>query len=695
MAFLSTAELLDAYDVATTQARKYFEPFDEYERLSANKIRPDLPHQYPKVNDGTLAALLPENAKRVFQKLHTGHFTSLDRDETWLIELINILWNRVIVPGAQTDADFYTKFWNLYYRSQQHGAAAAFAYFTTKDNYTGADFSVDYIRDILPEPGKVSHQASNYNWRNSYHTKLDLQNIIEYCTKEEARAKKGKRDSYANWDVPLLKAFVNAGPDGKAQQDKNLTEREKQLAASHFKLATCFHRGSDAPFYTIIPSMQGKLARTRKNENPTGDTPITLMYYTQDLQNPYGKGMVEMAGSNQNVMDYFTQADVLATQKGMDPPLKIKGAADSATGLVLSSLVNAPSAKWRVGNADVEVVNETSSVYTFLQNRMGMYKGNLMNLLGQFDTSVGAAAGNPSFSKTDAGVNTLNARGTVNDNFFASAGAQAFRQLAKTMMNIHMANMQGNEVFTLLEDEVQRLQKGGWELMGSTKALLEYDNLRGKFDFEVDDPRQIDDPETQGLLDGIKLLTENATAIPTIEAAGTVKVDLGEMYQQYFAKLQLSNLDKIFVPIDTQDATDNQTPTVGPDGQPLPQPQEDQAQPSASDMQMQPKPPTVSIAFKDLPPAGKIQAAADYGIQLTPQDVSIGQPLQAAPTPDQQVSSQSATEDPIALQQELEQTMQQYGIDQEQAMLVMGARRHGESEEDIASYLAQQGASNG
>jgi len=38
------------------------------------------------------------------------------------------------------------------------------------------------------------------------------------------------------------------------------------------------------------------------------------------------------------------------------------------------------------------------------------------------------------------------------------------------------------------------------------------------------------------------------------------------------------------------------------------------------------KPPTVSISFKDLPPAGKIQAAAFYGIELAPED--LGQQVQ-------------------------------------------------------------------
>ena len=39
------------------------------------------------------------------------------------------------------------------------------------------------------------------------------------------------------------------------------------------------------------------------------------------------------------------------------------------------------------------------------------------------------------------------------------------------------------------------------------------------------------------------------------------------------------------------------------------------------------KPPTVSIAFKDLPAAGQIQAAAMYGIELTADDI-IGQQAQ-------------------------------------------------------------------
>lgn len=559
--YLEDNELKDAYDTASVVAQKYFEPFDEYERLASNRIRKDIPKHFPRVNDGTLAAFLPEVAKRVFDELYTGRFTSLDRDEAWLIELINILWNRVIIPGAETDADFYTKMWNLHYRAEQHGAASAFQFFTESDNYTGADMTVDYIRDIYLEPYKKSDLASRYIWRLAYFSKLDLKRIIANAEKEDGLAKSEKRSSNSQWDIKELKAFVNGGPSDKDAKNKNLSEREKQLASSQFVIPTVYHRDFDAPFISITPD--GKPLRRRKNENPTGDIPVTLLYHTQDLVNPYGRGLVEFAAPGQNVTDHMTQADVLATQKGIDPPIDIHGETE---GLVLRSLVNAPGKKWFTGQASVKPVDQNTSVYGHIQQRLGMYRGSVQNFLGAFDNSISADAGNAMFSRTPAGVARNEGRTNVNDNFFGKSGRTAYRRIARNMMNIHMANMQGEEIFDMLEDEIERLEKGGWKFNGGSKARLEYDKLRGKFDFETDDQRKASDPEKEGLLEGIKVLSDNnGVAVGYIERDGKFRVDLGEAYRQYFDKLKLSKSDKIIVPIDTveQAGTDQTTTDDG------------------------------------------------------------------------------------------------------------------------------------
>lgn len=727
--FLEVSDLYTNYLDTQMEALKFFEKFDEIERLSANGIRSDLPKHYPRVNDGTLAAMLLENAKRAFPNLFTGTFHSLDRHEAWLMELLGILWSRVIVPGARTDADFYTKFWNwVGYRPQQHGASAAFVFFRADADYTGADFSLDYIRDVMMEPGKVSTLSANYVWRNSYHTRLDIERIISYAEAEDAAAKKENRESYNTWQVGALKEFLNRGPSGKEQNQKNFTERQKQLTAEYYMFSTCFHRGSNAPFYSIIPSLNGRLARTRKNENPTGDVPVILSYHTQDLTNPYGKGLVEIAGPNQNVLDYFTQADVLATQKGVSPPVKIKGAGDAATGFVESSIVHGPDARWRLGNTDVQVVETTTSVYQGLNDRMARYKTNLLTQLGSFDTSTPASAGNPQFSRTSAGVDSLDARTNVNDNFFVNAGMIGFTQLATTMMNIHMANMHGKEVFTLLEDEVERLQRGGWNLGGNTLAFLEYDNLRGKFCFEVDDKTKLDPQETEGMATALKELTPDTVAV--IERDGDKKVDLGELWIEYLSRLLPNSIDKVIVPLDAENAAEGNPSPVDGQAQPTGTPGTAQGQTAPAQ-----KAPSESISFKDLVTAGAYDAAAamldqaqlpSNDIQAksiankaallptaqTPQNQPTPTPTQPAPagTPEEQgepSAMQTGTEEqaepaetpqpndsPAALKAEHQATMKQYGLDAQGAAIVMAARRHNVPEVQIEQYIQHAKGAN-
>lgn len=695
--YLEDNELEDAYDAAALHARKYFEPFDEYERLAANRIRGDLPKHYPRVNDGSLSSLLLETAKRVFPQLYTGKFTSLDRSEPWLLELINILWNRVIVPGAETDADFYTKFWNMHYRVEQHGAAAAFAFYSNREGcYRGADFSIDYIRDILLEPGKVSDLGSDYIWRRSYLSKLQLKRIIDRAEEEEALAKHQKRESFNTWVIPVLKELYDKGPSDKDTQDKNLSEREKSLSATHFKLATAYHRGVEAPFITIAPTIEGKVARRRPNEDPTGDIPIILMYHTQDLVNPYGKGIIEVAGANQNVLDHFTQSDVLATQKGMEPPVKIGG---DRAGLVMRSIVHGPNAMWKIGSAKVDVVDTNSSIYQYLGDRMGRYKSNLMNQVGSFDSTVSGTSGNPQFSKTDAGVNNLESRTDVNDNFFANSGRTGFKRLAKTLMNIHMANMHGSEVFDLLEDEIERLERGGWKFEGSTQANLDYEKLRGKFDFKPEDQRQSSDPEKEGLLEGIKLFAENETAIEQIEAGGKYKVDVGEAYRQYFGKLNLSQIDKIIIPQETTDGTTGDaiggTVEGTTDSEPADIPTTDAEAAAAT---TGPKPPSTSISFKDMPAAGKIQLAAQAGVTLTPEDfaapVDPNAPAVDQPAPGFTPEGPGADTgtgypdglDP-ALQEAAEEIIKHYDMDDQQAEIVVAALVAGVTPEEIIESI--------
>ncbi len=611
-------ELKQAYIDSELWSRQFSTRFPEYERLADNGLRSGIPKNHPLVNDGTLSSQLTETAMRRFQNLFTGKFEVRDV-APWFVVLVNILWKRVIVPGANNDADFYTKFWNLIYRSSKYGVSHWFGFFSARSDYTGSDFNTPYIADVKLESGKTSIASSNYVWVDFYFTKLDLRNIIADAKKEEAEAKKANRDSYSTWKTALLDEYLAAGPTGKASEDQNRTEREKESAqpAVLYKLAVCFHRGHEADFITVIPSMDYKVCRRRKNENPSGKVPVGPVYAINNLENPNGKGAVESAGSTQNILDEFARSDVLAAQISLEPPTQVKGVTSSANGYKEDSIVFGPRRKWRVGNADVSVVETNTSGYAQIAERFGRYRANLMNQLGSFDTTVPSNAGNPGFSKVPAGIQNLGARTNDIDNFFIKSYTAGFKELAECLMNIYLANMSDKEELEVTEDEAEELRRAGWDIGDARKIMLNYDAMKDiKVVFTPDTPNEADDKDKEGLKEAIDMVLTNPQAIPLMQQSG-MDFKLGEAYLQYLGKLKLDHPEKIMVPI----------------------------------QQMQPG-----------------------------QDGGQGEGTNVT-TP----------EDPQALQQELQQTVEQYGVDPQTAQQVMQARRNGMPEEDIATALSQAG----
>jgi hypothetical protein len=317
--YLSPSELSGAYIEAQQNARRSWLKYDEIERLMAGEVRTDLPANMPKVNDNTLAATIRKIPKRLFSRPMTGTVKAVDRNENWVGVLANIILTQRIIPNANTDASFLRKWKQALKNAKGYGSQPIYTFFTQHGTYTGADFSLPYVRNVYLEPGKISDLASDYIFMDSFYTKLQLKRLIDKATEDAKELAAGNIDeSDVVWDAKVLQAILDAGPNGKDSQNMTSSERaginrnEKGL----YKLTTCFNRGYKAPFYTFSPGMADQVAGTQYNTNPTGDLPIVYLYDEEDLINPYGKGLVESAGPTQNVLDNLTQTDVLSTQIG-------------------------------------------------------------------------------------------------------------------------------------------------------------------------------------------------------------------------------------------------------------------------------------------------------------------------------------------------------------------------------------------
>jgi hypothetical protein len=708
--YLEATDLKDSYYDAEKWTKDWQKPFNEYERLAGNKLSKSLGKNMPKVNDGSLAASLIETPMNVLPSMQTGKFSSLTNKNAWIGEIANIIWKQKIVPNANTQASFFDKEQIALYRALKYGAQPRYNFFVSNENYTGSDWSLPYIKNVKLEPGKYSVEDSDYLFLDIYFTKLQLRKLIDAqkggdsaksiakANKAETKlAKKQNRNpklqqvvTEGGWNLNSLQELVDMALTSKEIEEQNINERDKSVYSSGIKTTVCFQRGVGAPFYMFSKNLEPTdLLREWTNPDPTGDLPITMQYCFEDLESPYGKGRVELAGPTQNVLDYMTQAHVLATQLGLQPPKKLSGPIDTAN---LGSIVNAPDALWMLGGSQIDVVQPTSAVYTQFPANFGLYKSQLQALQGRTDatTFISAESGSPGVSKTAQGVQAQQAQTNSQDNYLRNKADSASAKMATKMMNVHMAQMQGADILTVAEDDATRLLDAGYfddnpqtEEPKMNEIPIQYDDLKDTFNFEYDPRPESDEDEKNRWLELIDIISSNPNLLPALQAEGW-NFDLGEALKHVITSSGIGDLDKVLVKVSSDQGTQSTQAATQVDaaGQPAPT----QTPPTPATPASTSLPVKASVNYKDAPDDIKRQMEAADGFtpsqQVAPAAVDAnGQPTNAQT---QQFSPET-----------VKQAMDHYGVDENTANLMLSSAQAGYSEQQILDWLNGNGGQNG
>lgn len=696
MAYYKKTELKSLYTDSKTEAHIWRQSYPAFERLMDNDLMEGLDPNLPEVNDGSLSASLFKLPKRVYKPL-TGTVKATDRDEAWMGELANIVWQKEIIPNAITQAPFDRKWKDAIRKAAGYGSVPLITLSVYRNGKTYTDFIVGQPQDVTLEPGKVSDSDSDVEFWDIYLTNLQLENMIEQAKAEKKEAK-ADDDSYNKWDVPAMEKIYK----GDFKQERESLDSPRQLNQNGtvkpkgFKFCITVQRGVNAPYYMYHKETDSTV-REWSNPDPTGDTCIHFLYCYQDLINPYGIGIVKLAGGTQNVLDYMRQADVLATQLGLRPPINVQG---STTGLDLESLVYAQDAVWFTGSAIVKREELANEVYSQLPGRIQMYKTSLNQILPTGDTSATAAqSGDPTQSKTPAGVKLAAANLSIDDEDFKDNLYVTYKAVAKSMINTHFANMEGSDLMKLSDDERDILIKAGLQFPQnesgemSNQVELVWDDLRANFDFEVD-PEQDKVADDANKLEGLTKIAELISADPTLDAdlmSAGKKLNKGELFAEIISLT--SDNDKIISDIS---------------------PDEQQAQaenPPADPNAPQQKAPSESVTFKDAVAAGATDAAAamleqaglpgdDMRAQaVAPGTVPAGQQLPSPPVnPNDLTQSSNIQSDPShggvsqsEIQANVNAVMQQYGVDEQTALTALAAEHAGLPVEDVIAHMQQVG----
>jgi hypothetical protein len=572
MAFYEQDELKDLYTESKDEARVWREDYNEYERLADNGLIADIDEFEPETNDGSLSAALFKLPKRIVNSNLTGRAKALDADDAWITELANMQWENNIIKNANSQAPFHRKWKDAVRKAAIYGGQPIITLFVTNGNYTGADFIVPQAQDVVLEAGKVSDYDSDVIFWDVYYSRKQIRDMIE-------QAKAEGKDGFNKWDVKALESILSSDMEEERESDdEHEAKRNKSVKKGGIKFCIVFQRGVDAPFYMYHHSTD-QVVREWNNPDPTGDIPVHYLYCYQDFINPYGIGIVKLAGGTQNVLDYMRRADVLATQLGIRPPKLVEGNADD---IDEDSLVYAQDANWYVGNAKVTRMEMANGVYTQLPNRIQMYQSSLNKLLPMGDTSISATAGDPLQSKTPAGVKMAEANLSIDDDDFKDNLYMTYEAVAKSMINTHFANMQGTDLMKLNDEERDILAKAGLEFPEDAEGeptnelQVIWDEARATFDFEMDaeeDKTTNDEERLNALLKVVELRAADPTVEQSLMQSGK-KLNLGELFGSIIS-LTTDN-DKILEDISPEEMAMSEQAMMGMEGQadPTAQPME-------------------------------------------------------------------------------------------------------------------------
>lgn len=561
--------------------------------------------EYSELVDNTLASYLEKMPKNVIQKLPSFTLDSHNRSKAQDLVFEFIAKKILLRVGSSRGYTLLQKQWIEMRNAGTFGACAAYLPFERDyGEYTVGEIPI-YWGDLYPEAYASNINSANFNQFRTLKTEGDIKRIMAGLDDEEG----------GTWSKQGLQQVLDYGAGQHIGRDnQNLKAQMEGLPNHMFELfkyvdddwIVDWHYASQT-ILRVVPN----LSRRRR---------IVALYSDYDGSSIMGRSLIDMAYGVQQTLTSLLRNFVYVSDYNTDPAKTVKGVSLNEDTFNLTK-GNTMFLDEEDGSVELHPIDTTT-----LQNFPALY--NLMktvlltSLPSSSDSSISAGTGDPTYSKTQAGVNDQAQKADIENNYYRKNYEQYFEMVLENKLNIYIAEIraiaQKNDAVAMikLDEEYANLVREAAEdenfVNENNEVRLDLTDVKGvnvSVDFEStrqmakeEDLKRLNtfmtglfeaaksDPNTaKALRSVLPLLIEEMTKSSNLENSAkiseTMKAALAQAMQQEQAQLEAEAQEK-----------------------------KNAAMPEL-------KPPTVSIAFKDLPPAGKIQAAAKYGIELTAEDV--------------------------------------------------------------------------
>lgn len=565
--------------------------------------------EYAELVDNTLASYLEKMPKDVIQKMPTfmcdGHSRSKAEDLVYEFIATKIL----LRSGSSKGYGLLQKQWIELRNAATFGACAVYLPFENDHGeYTVGETPI-YWGDLYPEAWSVNLNSANFTQFRVLRTEGDLFKLRDGLGDEIGTWIPGAVQTVLDYGMGQSSGNGNTNPNIKAAMDGLPQHMYETFKYVDDNWIVDWHYASGT-ILRVIPN----LSHRRR---------IVGLYSDYDGSSIMGRSLIDMAYGAQQSLTSLLRSFIYTTDYNTDPAKTVKGISLNEDTFNLTK-GNTMFLNDEEGKVDLLPIDTTT-----IQNFPALYNllmGVLLRSLPSSNAVLPAGSGDPNQSKTQAGVNSQDMKADIENNYYRKNYETYFEMVLENKINIYLAEVKAiadkNDAVPMitLDEEYANLVR---------EALAEdqqgYINDKNQVKLDLSDSRgvniTVNFESTRDMAKEEDLKRLNTFMTGFFEAAKS---------DPSMAKVMRSVMPLLMKEMTKNSNLENSAKIAKTMEDALAQVEEEEKAAAAQAAQEakqktaqmeEAKAPTVNVAFKDLPPAGKIQAAAQRGITLTAADV--------------------------------------------------------------------------
>lgn len=575
-------KLVTEYDSAKMSLRQFREQWEDFLDLAYARIANANGYK-SRVREGTLSTLLWERSTRVVAQLPTGKVQALDdKDDIGKSTLMDIVWHKYVMEGANAQYSYLTKVRLWDYNSFIYGAMPAMYDYRVDEEYVGPDWRVLDPRYVYPQAGRLSPN----DCRKVF--------VSAYQDTEFLKSKLGQK----GWNDDVLNQLIGELSDDYMPDNvwkvTNLESDRGQTVDLHkgqIELVTQYERGKKGRWITFAPDFGGLVLRDIPNPHESGCIPIVFKYCMPIMDSIWGMGHVERGASLQKAIDTYVNMAMDFAKFKLYPPILYTDGAN------MSQKRYEPGAKWKVPNMDAvqflpvsgDYTQEFTSGYQFL-------KGALMNQNAANDTTIPTGQPDQQQGKTPEAIQDQNQGENTGDNFDRNMLEEALQELGNGMINLMAVKQPAAINFHIFDEDIRKIYDSGnkdvmeifnsaksyfvdpndpegklqWTLngKGAAKVTILPKNLGNSYKYFIDPSSTMQEDEQtehEHLTEVLQFAgsPEGQTIIQSMQQTGKRSFDASEAFQRWIVTGGIKDWEKIL-----PESEPSQQPQAAQAGQP-------------------------------------------------------------------------------------------------------------------------------